>query len=220
MPNGESAFDVCQRVCQLFGSILKVRAECLEEGAEAQVIIIVSHGITSRAVIMMWGKFSPEWFDSSSNFPNGAVHVLDSEVAGWYGGAVFGGFDHDGLEQPLPPIIPDPVQTHCSELYYKFCTEARYAPAGAAVSSMHRSSKRASLILEETAAMKVKTIFHVGVSEKGEPFGTAEAEEAAAVAVDGGAADASAVAESNRIPFTAADFAAAVEAARIAVGKK
>ena len=77
MPLGESAFDVCQRVVSLFGSIRQVstivlcatlgecarrvktyscsrplmsqaRVNAAEEGMEAQVVIVVSHGITSR----------------------------------------------------------------------------------------------------------------------------------------------------------------------------
>jgi hypothetical protein len=34
---GESAFDVCQRVVSLFGSIRQARCNSAEEGAEAQV---------------------------------------------------------------------------------------------------------------------------------------------------------------------------------------
>lgn len=54
MPLGESAFDVCQRVVSLFGGIQQARTHAAEEGASAQVVIVVSHGITSRAFTMMW----------------------------------------------------------------------------------------------------------------------------------------------------------------------
>jgi broad specificity phosphatase PhoE len=81
---------VCQRVVSLFGSIRQARCNSAEEGAEAQVVIVVSHGITSRAFTMMWCHYSPEWFDSSSNFPNCAVRILDSAIPGWDGGGLFG----------------------------------------------------------------------------------------------------------------------------------
>jgi hypothetical protein len=155
MPMGESAFDVCQRVCQLFHGILNSREKAAEEGYDAQVVIVISHGITSRAFIMMWNHFSPEWFDSSYNFMNGACHCLDSCVPGWYMGSVFGGFDDKGFEQPTQPIIPDPVHTQSNDLYYKFVTEKRWQPPHAVASSMHPSFKRASLMMEQTTADKV-----------------------------------------------------------------
>ena len=42
---------------------------------------------------MMWCHYSPEWFDSSFNFPNCAVRILDSSIPGWDGGGLFGGFN-------------------------------------------------------------------------------------------------------------------------------
>jgi broad specificity phosphatase PhoE len=86
MPLGESAFDVCQRVVSLFSGIEQDRLAAAEEGADAQVVILVSHGITSRAFIMMWCHYSPDWFDASKNFPNCAIRVLDSDIPGWDGG--------------------------------------------------------------------------------------------------------------------------------------
>jgi 2,3-bisphosphoglycerate-dependent phosphoglycerate mutase len=139
MPLGESAFDVCQRVVSLFGSIQQTRTNAGEEGAEAQVIIVVSHGITSRAFIMMWCRYSPEWFDASSNFPNCAVRVLDSAIPGWDGGGLYGGFNLDGKEALCQPVLADPVQTETNELYYKFCTESRYHP-------IRRSSKHSAIV--------------------------------------------------------------------------
>lgn len=93
----------------------QARVNAAEEGMEAQVFIVVSHGITSRwdavpvtlvviytdrlssllycrAFTMMWCHYSPEWFDSSFNFPNCAVRILDSSIPGWDGGGLFGGF--------------------------------------------------------------------------------------------------------------------------------
>ena len=151
MPMGESAFDVCQRVCQLFHGILNSREKAAEEGHSAQVVIVVSHGVTSRAFIMMWSHFSPEWFDSSYNFLNGACHGLDSTVPGWYVGSVFGGFDENGDEQPaVQAIVKDPVHTHCNHLYYKFVTEKRWGPVHAIANSMHTSYKRSSMMMEQT----------------------------------------------------------------------
>lgn len=52
----------------------------------------ISSLVLHRAFTMMWCHYSPEWFDSSFNFPNCAVRVLDSAIPGWDGGGVFGGF--------------------------------------------------------------------------------------------------------------------------------
>ena len=159
MPMGESAFDVCQRVSQLFSSILKWREGAADEGSDAQVVIVVSHGITSRAFIMMWQHYSPEWFDSSYNFANGAVHCLDSDLPQVYAGGIIGGFDSEGNEQPPQAAVPDPVQTHSNEVYYTWCTTTRYADTQYVLSSMHKSSKRAAMLLEETTGTRAKQLF-------------------------------------------------------------
>jgi hypothetical protein len=48
---------------------------------------------------MMWCHYSPEWFDSSSNFPNCAVRILDSAIPGWDGGGLFGGYTTRYVDQ-------------------------------------------------------------------------------------------------------------------------
>jgi 2,3-bisphosphoglycerate-dependent phosphoglycerate mutase len=63
-PLGESRFDVAQRVNQCFASF--------HHDAKKQQIhdlIIVSHGVTLRAFVMMWLKLTPEWFEKEYN-PN------------------------------------------------------------------------------------------------------------------------------------------------------
>jgi broad specificity phosphatase PhoE len=84
MPSGESFFDVGQRVHQLFGAIQRDRFHAPEDedgrrssssGAsrtqkqkqpKGDTIIVVSHGLTIRAFVMMWCRLSPEWLDLST----------------------------------------------------------------------------------------------------------------------------------------------------------
>ena len=108
---------------------------------------------------MGWQHYSPEWFDSSYNFANGAVHCLDSAVPGVYLGGIIGGFDGQGNELPPQKPIPDPVLTHSNEVYYEWCTSTRYADTQYVVSSMHQSSKHAAMILEETTGTRAKQLF-------------------------------------------------------------
>jgi len=54
-------------------------------------VIIVSHGVTIRAFVMMWCKFSAEWFDGAANPPNCSVRLLDSSVVGSDAGYIYPG---------------------------------------------------------------------------------------------------------------------------------
>ena len=72
MPLGESRFDVATRVHQAFGTFHRDHDR---HGIEN--IIVVCHGTTLRAFVMMWCHFSPEWFDKEPNPKNGAIRLID-----------------------------------------------------------------------------------------------------------------------------------------------
>eukprot|EP00300_Choanocystis_sp_HF-7_P010069 c16768_g1_i2.p1 GENE.c16768_g1_i2~~c16768_g1_i2.p1 ORF type:complete len:347 (+),score=55.95 c16768_g1_i2:35-1075(+) len=98
-PLGESCFDVCQRVRILFGSMFRA--------APVETCIVVSHGITIRAFVMMWCRYSHEWFSKCPNPPNCSIRLLDRASEAVDQGYIFGGFNETSDE----PI--------CSELLNK-----------------------------------------------------------------------------------------------------
>lgn len=83
VPMGESRFDVATRVDQTFGTF----ARDAEEGVEN--IVIVCHGVTMRAFVMMWCHLTPEWFEQESNPRNCAIRLLEGGADLGY---VFDGF--------------------------------------------------------------------------------------------------------------------------------
>ena len=72
LPQGESRFDVAVRVHQAFGTFQRDRTQ---NGIDN--IIVVCHGVTIRAFVMMWCHLPPEWFESSSNPANCAIRILE-----------------------------------------------------------------------------------------------------------------------------------------------
>jgi 2,3-bisphosphoglycerate-dependent phosphoglycerate mutase len=90
MPLGESRFDVAQRVHQSFGTFQR---DALDSGIRD--IVVICHGVTLRAFIMMWCHRSPEWFEEEPNPNNCSVRVIDEGVDIGY---VFEGFAR-GREQ-------------------------------------------------------------------------------------------------------------------------
>ena len=75
MPLGESRFDVACRVHQAFGTFHRDNDK---HGINS--IIVVCHGVTMRAFVMMWCHLTPEWFDAEPNPKNGAVRLISSGV--------------------------------------------------------------------------------------------------------------------------------------------
>lgn len=71
MPLGESRFDVAARVHQVFGTIQRDH-----DKHNIKNVIVVCHGTTLRAFVMMWCHLSPEWFDKEPNPENGAVRMI------------------------------------------------------------------------------------------------------------------------------------------------
>ncbi len=84
MPQGESRFDVAKRIHQAFGTFHR---DALEHGIRE--IVVICHGVTLRAFVMMWCHLSPEWFEAEPNPANGAIRVVDAGVDRGY---IFPGF--------------------------------------------------------------------------------------------------------------------------------
>jgi broad specificity phosphatase PhoE len=84
MPQGESRFDVAKRIHQAFGTFHR---DAIEHGVRE--LVVICHGVTLRAFVMMWCHLSPEWFEAEPNPPNCAIRVVDSGVDRGY---VFRGF--------------------------------------------------------------------------------------------------------------------------------
>lgn len=84
MPLGESRFEVCQRVHQAFGTFHR---DAKRHGIEN--IVVVGHGTTNRAFVMMWLHLPYEWMHAEPNPRNCSVRLIeDGEDRGY----VFDGF--------------------------------------------------------------------------------------------------------------------------------
>ena len=84
MPQGESRFDVAKRIHQAFGTFHR---DSTEHGVKE--IVVICHGVTLRAFVMMWCHLSPEWFEAEKNPNNCAVRLIES---GQDRGYLFDGF--------------------------------------------------------------------------------------------------------------------------------
>lgn len=72
IPLGESRFDVCMRVSQCFGTIHRDVSRC-----NIRNFVIVSHGTSLRAFMMMWLRLLPEWFEEEPNPNNASIRIID-----------------------------------------------------------------------------------------------------------------------------------------------
>ena len=88
MPLGESRFDVAQRVHQAFGTLHR---DFTDHGIED--FVVICHGVTLRAFVMMWCHLSPEWFEAERNPHNCAIRLIEGGTD-W--GYVFPGFGRAG----------------------------------------------------------------------------------------------------------------------------
>lgn len=84
VPLGESRFDVAVRVHQAFGTFQRDK-----DWHGIDHIVVICHGVTLRAFVMMWCHLSPEWFDSQKNPNNCAIRVIHHGVDEGY---LFEGF--------------------------------------------------------------------------------------------------------------------------------
>jgi len=75
MPLGESRFDVAARVHQAFGSLQRDRNF---DGITHLVVVL--HGVTMRAFVMMWCHYTPEWFEAEPNPGNGSIWLLEGQA--------------------------------------------------------------------------------------------------------------------------------------------
>ncbi len=71
MPEGDSPYDVAVRVHQSFATF--------HADAEAGVrdVIVVSHGVTIRAFLMMWLRLDPDWYEAEHNPLNCSIRVIE-----------------------------------------------------------------------------------------------------------------------------------------------
>lgn len=73
MPLGESRFDVTLRVHQMFGTWIRDA-----ERHGINTIVVVSHGVTIRAIMMRWLHRTFEWFENEPNPNNCSVRIISS----------------------------------------------------------------------------------------------------------------------------------------------
>ncbi len=71
MPLGESRFDVAVRVHQAFGTWIR---DAEKHGITD--LIVVTHGVTLRAIVMQWLHLTPEWFEAEKNPSNCAIRLI------------------------------------------------------------------------------------------------------------------------------------------------
>ena len=75
MPLGESKFDLSTRVHQAFGTFHRDAV-----GHNIQNIIVVAHGTTNRAFMMMWMHYGYEWFEREKNPANCSIRLIEEGV--------------------------------------------------------------------------------------------------------------------------------------------
>jgi 2,3-bisphosphoglycerate-dependent phosphoglycerate mutase len=75
MPQGESRFDVAKRVHQAFGTFHR---DATDHGIED--LVVICHGVTLRAFVMMWCHLPFEWFEDEPNPRNCAVRLIDGNT--------------------------------------------------------------------------------------------------------------------------------------------
>lgn len=66
-PGGESRADVSQRVHQFFGTLHRDPFD---------PVVVVCHGVTIRAFLMMWLHLTVEWFEKESNPRNCSIRAI------------------------------------------------------------------------------------------------------------------------------------------------
>jgi len=75
MPLGESRFDVAIRVHQAFGTFHRDY-----ERKGINLVVIVSHGVTIRAILMQWLHRSFEWFEQERSPGNACIHIVQGQT--------------------------------------------------------------------------------------------------------------------------------------------
>ena len=91
MPLGESRFEVAQRVHQSFGTFHR---DTEKHGIKN--IVVVGHGTTNRAFLMMWLHLPYEWMHEEPNPKNCSIRLVDGNVDKGYIFEGFSGGQHKG----------------------------------------------------------------------------------------------------------------------------
>jgi broad specificity phosphatase PhoE len=86
-PLGDSRIDVVLRSKPLFGTILRDYYE-----RDIRKVVVISHGVTARAMTMGWMRYTPEWLDAEKNPGNCWIrHLCGNQQAGYVDqGYIFG----------------------------------------------------------------------------------------------------------------------------------
>lgn len=102
MPMGESRAQVADRVKGVFGTIIRDNREG-EDRVPVTNFIIVSHGVTLRALTMQWMHYTPEWYQDQMNPANASVSLItgyeNASGRPYREEMIFGGFPHKRSEQ-------------------------------------------------------------------------------------------------------------------------
>merc|ERR1719319_1256543 len=125
-PNGESVKDVVTRV-DLFAGRLQRRY--LNSNYKCNTFVVVSHGVTVRALIMRWFHLTPGWYEQSTNHPNCSVY----EICGGKNGFIFGGYGQDGKKLDIQRLNPRLPLQDSTRFTYEI-TKSRTGAASAEVS--------------------------------------------------------------------------------------
>ncbi|MDR1887245.1 MAG: histidine phosphatase family protein [Prevotellaceae bacterium] len=90
-PNGESRYDVCVRIHQFFGTIIR---DAEKNENPVSNVFIISHGATLRAFVMMWLHREVEWFETERNPLNCSIRHIGRNENGKFEdkGCIFTGF--------------------------------------------------------------------------------------------------------------------------------
>ena len=92
----------------LFGSIFRATPR--------ETCSVISHGITIRAFVMMWCRYSPEWFQGCRNPPNCSIRLLDHSSPEVDQGYIIGGFDQLGPCESISLLTWD--STHFAHIWH------------------------------------------------------------------------------------------------------
>lgn len=87
-PGGESYFDVCNRLHQFCGTLHR---DTIRKNGP-RVIVVPTHGLTSRAFVKEWMNHPAEWMEQEPNPNNCAIR--------WLSGGVDKGYIFNGFENP------------------------------------------------------------------------------------------------------------------------
>lgn len=78
-PMGESPFDAAIRIKQFFEDIYRDARSGVNEN------IVVCHGTVVKLFVMMWFRYSPEWFADERTIGNCGIYCIQDDIdKGWF----------------------------------------------------------------------------------------------------------------------------------------